>query len=60
MVTNGDALIWSPMETPLYGHQWRRPYMVTNEATLIWSPMGYLVEQIGTAPKQNLTESSFF
>ncbi len=34
-----------------------------NGATLIWSLKGFdghLVEKIGTAPKQNLTESSFF
>ncbi len=32
-------------------HTWRRPYMVTNGFN------GQLVEKIGTAPKQNLTES---
>ncbi len=34
-----------------------------NGATLIWLLMGfdgYLVEKLGTTPKQSLTESSFF
>ncbi len=34
-----------------------------NGAAFIWLPMGFdghLVEQFGTTPKQNFTESSFF